>query len=283
MWMQYAFGQAAKSAGTFAALAWLRAINASAGARMPKDSDIVVSLTTHGSRLNSVWAAIESIARGTTTVAIWLWLDEDDYHRPWPDTLHRLVQRGLVVRKSSGNYGPHTKYFDAFQQLAGTTTTVITIDDDVIYPKTFVEKLLDAHTPGQVTCYRAHHIVTDGNTLAPYTQWEKAVDTTPAYDKFATGVSGVLYPPEMIQAVAASGKGFLDTCPRADDVWLHAHALRANHKIAQVHPQPRSFNIIPHIQFSGLVMGNTIGGGNDEQIKATYTAADIEKILGERA
>ena len=37
---------------------------------------------------------------------------------------------------------------------------------------------------------------------------------------FATGVSGVAYPPELLGALRDRGDVFAQVCPRADDYWL---------------------------------------------------------------
>src|SRR4051812_39338036 len=71
----------------------------------------IVSLTTHGSRIDTVYLTIESIASGSMRPSrLILWLDNQSLYDHMPDTLRRLVTRGLEVRLC-GNYGPHTKYY----------------------------------------------------------------------------------------------------------------------------------------------------------------------------
>ncbi|WP_235840553.1 hypothetical protein [Corynebacterium liangguodongii] len=160
---------------------------------------------------------------------------------------------------------------------------MITIDDDMMYPRWFVEKLLNAAQadPGSVVAYRAHRIVTTGGEIERYRRWRQVRTTAPSHLHFSTGVSGVAYPPAMVDYVASLGTEFLHHAPRADDVWLNACALRSGHRVRQVFPHPREFSIVPGSQRRALVRENLRGGGNDLQIAATYGPADVAKLLAE--
>jgi hypothetical protein len=67
----------------------------------------------------------------------------------------------------------------------------------------------------------------------------------------------------------------MQLCPKADDVWLHANALRAGNKIRQVWTRPLRFPFAPGTQDGGLYHSNVILARNDDQIRNTYTAADV--------
>ncbi len=280
MWVDYAARQAVNSLGAFVRAPRLRIAARKSPHEFPLKGDTVVSLTTHGKRLTSAVVAISSLLVGTRRVPVHLWLDPADYDGPWPTGLRTLVDRGLIVHRSDGLYGPHTKYYGTFQMYAGTGTRVVTIDDDMIYPRWFLEKLLNSADadPGCVVAYRAHEIAVDGDSIAPYRQWKAVYDTTPSALHFATGVSGVAYPAAMVDYVAALGTTFTEHAPFADDVWLNACALRSGHLVRQVFPHPREFSMVPGSQTVALVRGN-LRGGNDEQIARTYTRADERKLL----
>ena len=56
--------------------------------------DVVVSLTTHGDRINSVHITIESILDGKDVPSrVILWLDNIDTFNNLPLSLHRLIKR----------------------------------------------------------------------------------------------------------------------------------------------------------------------------------------------
>ena len=71
----------------------------------------VVSLTTYGKRIGTVYLTIESIARGYTLPSrVILWLDEESVFDNLPVSLQNLRKRGLEI-KLCKNYGPHKKYY----------------------------------------------------------------------------------------------------------------------------------------------------------------------------
>lgn len=281
MWIDYALRQALRTAGTIARQPGLRLATRAKSLSFPQEGDTVISLTTHGQRLSTAVYCISSLLVGTRKLPVILWLDAEDYDRPWPAALTRLTDRGLQVRRSDGHYGPHTKYFGTFQELTGTGTRVITVDDDMMYPRWFVDKLLNAADadPECVVAYRAHTIELDGGAIAPYKDWSTTYTTAPSHLHFATGVSGVMYPASMVDYVAARGTEFADKAPSADDVWLNNCALRSGHQVRQVFPHPREFSVIPLSQRNALVRQNRWRGGNDAQIAQTYSSDDVERLI----
>ena len=252
--------------------------------RIPQEGDIVISMTTHGKRLNKVFYAIESLARGTVRVPIVLWLDAPDFDRPWPRSLRRLVKRGLQVRCSDGLYGPHTKYWPMFREVHGTDKRVATADDDIIYPIWWLDRLVEtqSHRPEVVVCYRAHRVEMRDGEMLPYAKWGSVDNCRPSYLHFATGVSGVLYPTVAIDALVAAGDEFQEVTPKADDIWLHAVEIRNGIKVRQVFGYSRNFAVVPSTQLNGLIMLNLLRGGNDAQMQQVYTAED-KALLQEAA
>ena len=55
--------------------------------------------------------------------------------------------------------------------------------------------------------------------------------TSPSFKNVANGVSGVIYPTRLLEAIKVAGRGFEGCCPKADDLWLHAQTIRAGFKI----------------------------------------------------
>ena len=237
----------------------------------------VVSLTTYGKRVDTVHLVIESIAMGSLLPGrIILWLDEADTFNSLPLALRNLQTRGLEIRLTE-NYGPHKKYFPYLQSSPVPDTPLVTADDDVIYPTGWLKGLADSYavSPSFVSCYRAHVLHFDGQSLAPYITWKRCRSTQPSFLNFATGVSGTIYPPELQARIKAAGLAFREVCPRADDVWLHLQALRGGFQVKQLKSWEQSFPELPGTQDIGLVVENVHGSQNDLQIAKTYTPADI--------
>lgn len=194
------------------------------------DGDANVSLTTYGKRIATVWKTIETIGNGTVRPRrLILWLDDAATVANPPATLRRLQARGLEIRLCF-DYGPHKKYFPYVQEIleGEPDTTLVTVDDDAYYPPTWLEELLTTHQPCEVTAYRAR-IRSDG----PYGTWPVCTTAEPSPRVFATGVSGVAYPPQLLRTLRDRGEEFMRVCPRADDFWLHYAAVATEVPIRQ--------------------------------------------------
>ena len=239
----------------------------------------VVSLTTFGKRSNGVYLAIESIARGSTLPSrLILWLDDATLYANLPKPLLRLKRRGLDIRFCK-NYGPHKKYYPYVESQKSFSVPLVTADDDVIYPRTWLAGLLAAYQqfPGGVNCYRARVMALDDGKIASYRLWPLCNSTEPSSRTVATGVSGVIYPPALLANVKAAGTAFDSRCPRADDLWLHVQAIRSGFLIRQIQAEPLHFPMIPGSQETSLYAENcALDDGNDRQLAVTYEASDLK-------
>lgn len=243
----------------------------------------VVSMATYGERTKMAFLAIESIASGALRPCrLLLWLDDPRQMAELPVQLRRLQKRGLEVKLSDRNYGPHKKYFPYVMNrrkanLAGANGPLVTADDDVLYPTNWLAEFSSAHSrePDLVQCYRARIIAVVAGELTPYATWPLCRSSEASFRIFAVGVSGVLYPSRLLDLLCIAGAAFETTCPRADDLWLHANAIRNGFRIRQLTKDPVHFPILPGTQQGGLQQHNLQNGGNDAQARQTYTAEDI--------
>jgi hypothetical protein len=246
------------------------------------DADAVVCLTSYGQRLKQAHLAIESVGRGQVRPRrLILWLDDAVDAHTLPRALRRLELRGLEIRGSHGNFGPHTKYFPYVSGISKPQLPLVTCDDDILYPKWWLRTLLEDYRSQQlpaVVAFRAHRIGLDGSALKPYGQWQPVQTDLPSHRNFVTGVSGAVYPPAMQRSLAALGDAFLQRCPRADDVWLNVIALRLGVKVKQVSARSLHFPLVHRSQQQALQQHNVQAGGNDAQLLATYDAADLAKL-----
>lgn len=256
---------------------WLDRRNRELADPVVQDGGAVVSLTTFGQRWSSVYYTIESVGAGHVKPSrLLLWVTPSLLATGIPEPLKRLQRRGLEIL-GCDDVGPHTKYFPAVNHLP-PRCALVTADDDVLYPLDWLERLGDTalQRPEQVVAHRARTIsfLREGQ-LAPYVQWRHCKDVSPSPLHFALGVGGVLYPPVMQHALREAGDGFRHCCPRADDVWLKVVALRHGVDVCQIAPTPPLVTDLPGTKGSGLARHNVSGGGNDEQIRATFTLSDL--------
>lgn len=249
----------------------------------PRLQGVVVSLTTHGERVNMAHLAVESILRGTVTPErVILWVDEPKVAERPPLRLQRLVESGQLEIRLSGNYGPHTKYYPTVQHLGRESSfSMVTADDDIVYPAYWLRRLTAAsrRQPGAIYAYRCHKIRFDSSSrFAAYSRWAPAFARRSPGRLFFTGVSGVLYPSTMIAALNDGADEFASRAPRADDVWLNFVALREGVPIRQIGIIPRHFPIVPGTQLHTLVSSNVQGSANDRQLADTFSRGAVRAL-----
>jgi hypothetical protein len=244
------------------------------------NGDVVVTMTTHGARLARADVALESIARGSVLPKrLILWLDDQELFAHLPPAIRRLQRRGLEVRLSE-NFKVHTKYYPYAIRFAEDGLPLVTSDDDIVYPPDWLARLVAAHyeAPDDIIAFRAHRmIVTDGE-FAPYATWKPAEGTESSFANFGTSVSGQVFPVSVLRLAVDAGVRFRAVSPDNDDIWLHALAVEAGHRVRLVDGASQMFPFVPGTQASGLYLTNYWEGANDRQIAASYSRAAVEAI-----
>jgi hypothetical protein len=244
---------------------------------------VVVSLTSYGSRIDTVHLTVESIARGAVRPErMILWLDSVDDLEAIPPALARQRERGLEILLAE-NFGPHTKYYPYVESESDFALPLVTADDDIIYPATWLSGIMAAHRvyPESIVGYWIRRVAfgTDGRP-AGYTSWPYASDTGAHAGNVPLGVSGVLYPTRMLKSLREQGRAFTSVAPSTDDLWLHAVAVRSGIEVRQITPTPVHFLTVPGSQETSLASVNVSGSGNDRVVAELYTSADLDAIRG---
>lgn len=247
-------------------------------------SEVVVTMTTHGDRIRLVWVALESIARGSALPRrLILFVDEPELANPLPSPLRRLQRRGLEILPAEPGLKVHAKYWPYVSTILRHELPLVVSDDDMVYPRRWLQGLVDAHRarPDLVHGFRVHEIQCVGGGLRPYHLWMPATGTSASFAHFATGVSGQIMPPALLDRLHERGERFRELAPRADDIWLHATAVRAGIRTAQVEPTSRNFPFVPATQATGLYQLNVAGRENDAQLSAALEPADVARICAD--
>lgn len=246
------------------------------------DAPAVVSLTSYGHRLSTVFATIESIAAGSVRPRrLILWVAHEDLAAGMTSVLCELQRRGLEIRVCE-DLGAHKKYYPYAISLAVHELPLVTADDDVLYPLRWLETLLDRHVafPENTIGYRGEIMrFLDDGSIAPYSTWQLSATAAPDIRLVLNGVGGVLYPPAVLEEARAYGTQFLTECPRGDDLWLHRSTLRSGLLPRQVFDAPVHHPAVPGSQRTAL-MATNVPGGNDEQIRRTYRESDLDMLRG---
>ena len=248
------------------------------------DHDIIVSLTSFGSRIHEVSLTIESLMQQTMKAnRIVLWLDDSFKGEQLPQALIMQQTRGLEVFF----YSDIRSYKKLVPQLRQTPKdAIITVDDDILYDFDVLEHLIQAYLscPRMIHCCRVHKMVVGANgALLPYELWEKRcskIGQDPLY--FITGGAGTLYPPGCFDAEVFNEDVFMDICPDADDVWFTAMAIKKGTPINKVFTRSDKGEdyLESHFMKQGCLSNkNVILGGNDCQIRAVFSKYKLYDML----
>lgn len=249
------------------------------------DHDIIVSLTTYGRRIHSVYLTIETIMEQTIKPnRIILWLDDSFKGKILPNSLNLLCKRGLEIAFCK-DLRSYKKLVPALYKFPNDA--IITVDDDVLYDVNIIENLVVPYLsdPTQIYCNRAHRMVkSKEGKLIPYNQWQSSIGETGANPlNFATGVGGVLYPPHSLDDEVFNEKVYLDICKYADDVWFKAMALKKGTPVCRVetfHVNGVDYLLDEDVQDMALMNRNVYGESlNDKQIDAVFTKYNLYNLF----
>lgn len=238
------------------------------------DGEVVVSLTSYGNRLMHVALTIESIMQGTMKPnRIVLAISEDYRKEELPILLQKQQKRGLEILFCKDILS-YKKIIPTLQKYPDSY--IITIDDDCIYNQDLVENLVrgSKQHPEEICANRVHRISFGSNgKIMPYLNWtweSKIEDAT--FLNFFTGVGGVIYPPHSLANEVTDEDTFFTICKYADDIWLHAMAVKQGTPIRKLHTydaNSQEYIGNPDIN-DGLHDRNLGHNANDVQFKAVY-------------
>lgn len=234
------------------------------------DSEIIVSLTTYGRRLDYVAYAIESVMQQSMKAnRIILWLAKEDFVKPLPPALRAQMSRGLEIRETSDTRS-YKKIIPAL--AAYPDSVIITVDDDVMYDFELIGRLITAYQndPSNIYAGRTHVIkYDDKGKLTPYLNWNlNSSDNSSPQNNFFTGVGGVLYPPHSLHPDVLKEDVFMNICKTADDVWLNVMSRLAGTKVIKVRTKSKlgdEYVLISDIQDMGLLRVNVWEGSMNDQ------------------
>lgn len=259
------------------------------------DNDIVVSLTSYGRRVrtNVVYYTLVSLLRQKIQPdKIVLWLAEDEWNNELlPSRLKKLKAKGVEIC--------YCKDLKSYKKLIPTlrkypNSTIITVDDDMIYSKDTIQTLVEEHLkyPREIICTEARKPIIKNGIPQNYNEWDDN-QLVPFEDGFSSlllfpvGVGGVLYPVNSLHNDVTNMELFMKFCPFADDIWFWFCGLRNNTIKRFVIKKERDLSFDNLYQYfhkgSALTHTNNFKHQNDEQLKNlfAYYNYQIENVKGE--
>lgn len=229
-------------------------------------SDYIVSLTSYGERLKTVWMTIQSIFDQNCKFSkVILWVAYQDMSQI-NDQLRMLECHGLTIR--------YCKDIHSYKKLIYTVKeysnyNLITVDDDVIYSERYFIKLIKLHKkyPECICCYRAHTMRFREGLMLPYKEWDfhSLGIKGPTMKILPVGIGGILYP-----AFSFSVKDFdfdviKKIAPYSDDLYFKWLEIKKGINVVKVYRNKKHIPYyIANTQENSLKMLNIIDGNNND-------------------
>ena len=245
-----------------------------------KKNYVIVSLTSYKERIDSLPKVFDALLGQTKKpgkIVLTIFKDDKKY-------LTSKVQKYIDSKKvelilADDNLRPHLKYFYVMKKYKNYP--IVTVDDDIIYPSDMIESLFKSYEKNKtvVSARRVHKITRDSkNNILPYNKWVHECKNvlTPSNELFATGVGGVLYPPDILK-ISDENKKEIPEVITADDVYLKYLEEKLNVKVLWVKNKTLIGKEIKtgDVQKKALNKTNVIGKKNDEYIKKFL----VDKLL----
>ncbi|ALT69746.1 glycosyltransferase family 2 protein [Methanobrevibacter millerae] len=242
-----------------------------------RDKKLIVSLTSFPERLYDIHYCIFSIFNQSIKPdEVVLWLASDQFpngENDIPPNVLNLKKFGLKI-KWCKDVKSYKKLIPALSEYPNDL--IVTADDDLFYPKNWLELLYDEHkkNPKYIICQRSRNVSlnTEGS-FESYNDWELNVgETKPSFINLSTNGAGSLFPPNSLHEDVCNNELFEKLCPTADDIWVWAMAILNKTKIKCVKNNMFQLTYINLARELNIINEKTLyssnfDGGNDLQLK----------------
>lgn len=197
--------------------------------QLPRREKVIVSLTSHPGRINTVHLCVRSLmTQSCHPEKILLWLSKLQFpngEESLPKELLKLRRhKGFEIRWTEDDLAPHKKYY--YAMIEYPEMPIIIVDDDVVYDVDLVKSLVNSYQqfPNCISAMRTNLMMfRENGQLRSYTSWRwgyTMLRDTPSKQLVPTGVGGVLYPPHSLPEEAFDKDAINETCLYSDDLWL---------------------------------------------------------------
>jgi len=242
-----------------------------------REKKVIVSLTSFPGRINECYYAIKSLMlQDYKADKIILWLAESQFpDRVLPDCYKDLTNRGLEIRYCE-DLRSHKKYYYVLQEQK-TDELVVTFDDDIIYEKDAILKLVQMHKkfPDCVICNRAHYMTSANGELNAYSKWKTYSDegvATPSIKILPSTGAGCLYPYGIMPEITFDFEMAKKYAFTADDIWMCFTRMLAGKSAVKTRKKNAILCNVKNSQKEALTNINDLGNGNQNTIDALLEA-----------
>lgn len=235
----------------------------------PVENNLVISLTSFPKRIKNTHRAIKSILRQSIqpeNLILWLTYAEFSKNPKIPHKLLKLEKFGLQIKFVDENFGPHNKYIHTLKNYSDWT--IITFDDDVLYPKDIVKNLIQGYknsTEKKIIISSQTRTINFNNdgSASNYSEWPHTKERLISKKLVHLSVYGVLFPAKSITLPADKQFSFKNTSIGNDDFWLKFVTLSNDYKIFNLALGTDRFLTVNNSQKVSLASENVGNNRND--------------------
>jgi len=244
------------------------------------NEEVIVSLSTFGDRIHGTALTIESLFEQTVKpnrVILNLGRQFEGKGKI-PGSLKLLERRGLEITFTR-DIGPFTKLLPTL--AAHPNSTIITVDDDIIYGYDFISNLVNEHIqhPSEIIAPRCRMIETGRHKhISGFLDWKLAPDGSEANMRFLPeGVNGILYPPGSLDERVFDEKTFLSLCPSTDDFWFKAMSMLKGTLVRKTYSEG---DYMTNLRTAGHTLHEVNkSGGYDRQLQALFNHFELWSLI----
>lgn len=252
-----------------------------------RDEKVIVSLTSYPARIPFVHIAIKSLMLQTYKPdRIILWLAEEQFpDKKLPEELTELEKYGLEIIWMHDIYG-HKKYFyPVINQKENEV--VITFDDDIIYSKKTIERLMNTHKEYSDCLVVERGQSFDKNNEENPGKWLTISDTgvkTPTYSINPSPGGGCLIPYKGFHEDACNEEKIRELAYKNDDLWYMFMCAHNKTRIVKTRKYHRTFSVVEGSQVEQMATDNVVNNYNAvivRKLKEVYPQA-WERIVTDK-
>ena len=254
---------------------------------VPREEKVIVSLTSYPARIPYVHLAIKSLMlQSYKPDRIILWLANEQFPtKKLPKELTDLEKYGLEIIWMHDIYG-HKKYFYPVLNQKDDEV-VITFDDDIIYSKNAIKRLMKTHKkfPSCVVCERGQ--VYDKRFEENPGLWRIISSVgvkKPTYSMNPSPGGGCLIPKGAFYKDATDEDKIRALAYKNDDLWYMFMCAQNGTPMIKTRKYHRTFSVINGSQTEQMATENVIGNKNAvilDGLKKAYPEA-WERILSDK-
>lgn len=247
------------------------------------DDKPIVSLTSFPLRVPNLWMVIYCMFRQTSLpgkiVVTFTNEEMPGEFDSLPDSLKYFSDKGVEYLFVNDNLKPHNKYYYSRQKYSDRI--IITIDDDLLYYRDTVERLMALHKlhPDAVCTDRSHLMTLSGGTIDSYSKYRDEYNMGPCHSLIALGSGGVLYPSTFYHHDLYDIEKIKRLSLSTDDLWLKVMEIMSGTKVVSGSYYAIPITI-PSSQGMALMTINTgQESRNDKNLSLLEKEYEFTKIL----